>query len=167
MSVKDRKHSRQEVLISCPAVDLWCASKWDVNNPRGSLRTLSIAPDVFSFDHFHAVNDVMTGRKSLLDAEKLYYHEPLTPQGRLLVYDPSMNLSDGMAESETDGLFDVNDCPPWDLWVGFIRDAGNEYLLSWIPDYLVELTQFAIEVTPANSLYWLDELDDPWAKTFI
>ncbi len=161
-----RVHTRDEILIACFSVDRWSQAKWDANNPRACLRSLEFAPDSFSDDHYYMVNDVMTARKYALVSLKLFSSSPQLPRGRLLVYEPSLNLSDCMAEGQTNGLFDSNDCPPWDLWAGWVREADSNYLLSWIPDYLEKLTQDAIEVTCGGSLCWLDELGEPWTKAF-
>ena len=160
-------HTRDEVLICCPSVDRWCGEKWDVRNPRACLRSLEFAPDSFSSDHFAMVRGVMNGRRSALAAAKLFSNTPVTPHGRLLVYEPALNLQDCLAEAETHGFVDSNDCPPWDLWVGFIRDMRTGYLLSWIPDYLVDVAQSGIDATSGGSLYWLDQSEEPWAVAFF
>jgi hypothetical protein len=60
--------------------------------------------------------------------------------GRLLVYFPDAELSDGAAEAETAGYFDVWNAPPHDTWVGFYEDESTpddsfrRYLVAWVPN---------------------------------
>ncbi|PTQ89474.1 hypothetical protein C8N29_1065 [Agitococcus lubricus] len=73
-------------------------------------------------------------------------------------------MSDGMSEGVTDGFIDVNDCPPWDIWIGYIAVNRNRYVLSWIPNQLIGLVEEAIFVNCSGSLYWLEDCDEIWAN---
>jgi hypothetical protein len=97
--------------------------------------------------------------------------------GRLLVYLPDCELSDAAAEGETEGFFDVFNCPPWETWVGFFRDDGADassasYLVAWIPVGLVAKVQRGIDVNPERCIEWLSdagvglEKDAPWLLEF-
>lgn len=85
--------------------------------------------------------------------------------GRLMVYFPDADLCDGSAEIETEGWFDVFNCPPWDTWVGFFRDAGpstdstSNYLVAWVPPVFVDLVAHGIEVNPEQCIRWLDDTE--------
>jgi hypothetical protein len=71
--------------------------------------------------------------------------------GRLLIYVPEENLADGAAKYASRGFFDVDNVPPWDLWVVF---AGGT-LLSWVPPELIQLAQSGIDVNPEGCIAWL------------
>lgn len=167
MGYQDSMHSREEVLTASRDAAAWCHLHLNAFKPSTSLRTLAFAPDVFNSDHFHIVRKVMISRASELDkndSAKVPVSSALL--GRILVYEPILGMYDCLAEGETDGFFDANDCPPGDLWIGFIRDAKTSYVLSWIPDYLIDVTESGIDVTCGGSLYWLDQSDEPWAIAF-
>ncbi len=70
--------------------------------------------------------------------------------GRLLLYSPSENLSDGAAEVTTMGFFDADNVPPWDIWVHYSQAA----LISWVPPQLLSLTQDGIDVNPEGCIRW-------------
>ncbi|HEX6751622.1 MAG TPA: hypothetical protein VF092_30290 [Longimicrobium sp.] len=77
--------------------------------------------------------------------------------GRLLVYFPEAELSDGAAEVATGGFFDVFNCPPWDTWLAFISDANpdpsySSYLIAYVPPVLLELCAAGIEVNPEQCI---------------
>ena len=138
---------------------------WNAFKPRASLRTLEFAPDCFNEDHFHIVRHVVIARSNALNKPTV----STVPSGRFLVYEPALGMYDCLAEGESDGFFDSNDCPPWDLWVGFIRDdrSCSRYVLSWIPDYLLDVVQSGIDATSGGSLYWLNHADEAWAKGLL
>jgi hypothetical protein len=80
--------------------------------------------------------------------------------GRLLAYFPDDELSDGAAEAETRGFFDVNNAPPWDTWVALFRDEGGDVstsdcLVSWVPGTLVKSVDRGIFVNPEGCIRWL------------
>ncbi len=80
--------------------------------------------------------------------------------GRLLIYFPDGNLSDGAAEAH----FDVENTPPWDIWVAFGVDPDHEevdrraYLVAWVPEPLLALANRGIRVNPEECICWLDEV---------
>ncbi len=154
-----------EVLVASRAAAQWYDLHWDSLKPRECLRQLELLPEIFAFDHNTTVRNVINDRKWQLAKLKMLSESPKLV-GRMLVYEPSLNLADCLAEGETNGLFDSFDCPPWGLWVGYINNASSNYILSWIPEQLITLTQSAIEVTCGDSLYWLDQCNEPWAKVF-
>jgi len=64
--------------------------------------------------------------------------------GQLLLYNPNENLACGAAEHSSNEFFDVNNVPPWDIWVDFSEDT----LTSWVPPALVDVAQTGIDVNP-------------------
>ncbi len=99
--------------------------------------------------------------------------------GRLLAFLPEETLSDGAAEQESDGFFDVDNVPPWDLWVALLRfedeiqtplttwPRGTLVLVSWIPKALQPLCDWAIEVNPEACITWLDQLVPAAAEAIL
>lgn len=71
--------------------------------------------------------------------------------GRMLVYAPDENVSDGASEVHSSGFFDVEDAPPWDLWVAYADGA----LFAWVPPALLALAQRGIEVNAVECIWWL------------
>jgi hypothetical protein len=71
--------------------------------------------------------------------------------GRILVYAPDENVSDGASEVASSGFFDLEDAPPWDLWVAY----GDGALFAWVPPALLTLAQRGIEVNVVDCIWWL------------
>jgi hypothetical protein len=71
-------------------------------------------------------------------------------RGRLLLYVPTENLACGAAQVSSCGFFDVNNVPPWDIWVDF----SQETLVTWVPPVLVEAAQLGIDVNPEGCIRW-------------
>ena len=89
--------------------------------------------------------------------------------GRLLVYFPDGELSDGAAEIESRGFFDVNNAPPWDTWIALFRDdsadiSSRDHLVSWVPKELVEIVDRGIYVNPEQCIVWLSDARIPIAE---
>ena len=72
--------------------------------------------------------------------------------GQLLLYNPNENLACGAAEHSSNGFFDVNNVPPWDIWVDFSEGT----LISWVPPALVDVAQMGIDVNPEGCIRWAD-----------
>jgi hypothetical protein len=79
--------------------------------------------------------------------------------GRLLIYEPDMNLAHGLEESETRGFVDIDNIPPWDTWIDYVIEAKANYLLSWVPGPLVTLVTDGIAVSPEMCFRFLDDTD--------
>jgi hypothetical protein len=77
-------------------------------------------------------------------------------QGKILAAEIDKTVVDGASESESDGLIDINDCPPIDTWCYMINDEHGIVLLAWIPDKFVELIDNAINVNCIGCLSWYD-----------
>jgi hypothetical protein len=110
------------------------------------------------------IDEVVSKRRALLKEPLLDDPEksPLLEKGRLLIYEPDENLYDGAAEAASEGFFDVDNIPPWDLWlmaVVEVQQRPNTYLLAWIPPECVELTAAGIEVNPEHCIRWAADVD--------
>jgi hypothetical protein len=93
---------------------------------------------------------------------------PDLDSGRFLLYSPFLAGGDGLAEANSHGFFDIDDCPPWDTFLTFMKaratvivgnfqlQARHDGILCWIPNRAVELAQAGINVTPAGSLSWVE-----------
>ncbi len=86
--------------------------------------------------------------------------------GRVLLYDRNLNLGDGAANAESAGLFDVDNVPSWDLWIGYSYsdDAASlpvpftgDCLLCWIPDALLPVVEHTLAIHVEGALAWSDE----------
>ena len=83
--------------------------------------------------------------------------------GRLLVYFPDADLSDGAAEVDSRGFFDVHNVPPWDTWIALGEDerqpdiSYQQYLIAWVPPELLAIAQAGIDVNPEECIVWLED----------
>jgi hypothetical protein len=119
------------------------------------LRSPELKPSL-SLDEFgddavwaNAVAEVVT-RRSRLTAGTSAEKRDTNVGGRLLLYTPSENLACGAAEASSNGFFDVNNVPPWDIWVHFSEGT----LVSWIPPALLDVAQMGIYVNPEACIRW-------------
>lgn len=137
----------------------WCVHRADAAHPRECLRDEQHRPRPFAPTYFALVSEVASGR-SRVDAERANL-----AGGRLLVYFPDADLSDGAAEMESCGFFDVFSTPPWDTWVAFAQDdvepssAYGRYLIAYVPPQLLELCNAGIEVNPEECIAWIENTD--------
>ena len=100
------------------------------------------------------VNKVIELRSSVIKSQPLreYAASPGQPRGKLLLYVPSENVSDGASRFASNGFFDAYDCPPWDLWLQY----SDRTLISWVPEILFPLAQAGIEVNAVDCIRWCD-----------
>jgi hypothetical protein len=130
----------------------------DLLGPMDSiLRSPELKPS-FSLDQFgddtlwiEAVEEVVTLRAGFVAGN---IDEQLLSDGggRFLLYRPSENLACGAADASSNGFFDTNNVPPWDLWLGFSDGA----LVSWIPPDLVDVAAMGVFVNPEECIKWAD-----------
>jgi hypothetical protein len=71
---------------------------------------------------------------------------------RAVICRPSDNLFCGAADVSSNGFFDSNNVPPWDLWLGFL----NGTLVSWVPPALVDVAAMGVFVNPEECIRWTD-----------
>jgi hypothetical protein len=98
-----------------------------------------------------AVAEVVA-RRSRLTAAMSAEKRDTSVGGRLLLYTPSENLACGAAEASSNGFFDVNNVPPWDIWVEFSEGT----LVSWVPPALTDVAQMGIYVNPEACIRWAE-----------
>jgi hypothetical protein len=88
--------------------------------------------------------------------------------GRLLGLTVDQSDSSGASMQNSRGLFTLWDTPPWDLWFTYVVPDGlphsESYLVSWIPNWLLQYAEVAVRVNPLNCLWWLDSRDDPFIR---
>jgi hypothetical protein len=119
------------------------------------LRSPKLRPS-FRVDEFgddalwaKAVAEVVA-RRSRLTAGASAENRETNVGGRLLLYTPSENLACGAAEASSNRFFDVNNVPPWDIWVDFSEGT----LVSWVPPALLDVAQMGIYVNPEACIRW-------------
>lgn len=171
----------------------WCASQeWSVN-PAEGLRTALLRPSEQArsqrtfpdYNEFlrktpqqrqQTIEQLALQRAALLQERTI----PLLPSaeplryGRLLAFSPDNTLSDGAANFNTDGFFDDDNIPPWDTWIWYATNdpvnnfegwrGCDSYLLSWVPDSLIEVVVSGIWVNPEECIRWADDLDTPFIQ---
>lgn len=138
----------------------WCNSlTW----PK-DFRAPELQPNLFHQGPDDLLCDVGRSRQMQLR----YRHIPVTDGfpllscGRLLVYFPQANLSDGAAEIDSHGFFDVFYSPPFDTWVTFFEDhtqqnAFQQQLLCYVPEPAVPFAELGINVNPEECILWLEQ----------
>ena len=166
MNSEQKCHTTEQIVAAAKDASAWCNLKWDLENIRSCLRNLEFSPEFFGRDHFYTVDSMINARRFALEDQKEKSCADLTG-GRILVYEPDMNIFDGLSEAETKGYVDVNDCPPWDTWVGYIASVETRWVLSWVPSTAISLVNEGAEVNCTDCFYWLSELDTSWAKEIM
>ena len=137
----------------------WCRRHVDLRAIGTCLRSRSVAPQFLARDRWQSVHDVAIMRRQELGPIDFRGFE--APRGRLLVYYPDAELSDGAAEQASQEFFDVYNAPPWGTWVGYFEETGSDesygsYVVAWVPEQLVPLVSAGIEVNPEECIAWLD-----------
>ena len=155
----------------------WCREAGSPSQPKTSLRTCEptdlISPrhQVFSVCAKRSLRLFSSGKRNLSSVIGLY-------GGRLLAYFPEDNLADGVAATESEGFFDVDNIPPYDTWVWMVPSmrtfqyadgASGEmeanYLVAWVPPDFIQLASRGVDVNPEECIRWLDTLDDEFVRS--
>jgi hypothetical protein len=154
---------------------LWCREAGSLREPKTSLRNFK-PPDLTS--QWRQVSSVATSRR--LRSSREWQLPAITGLhgGRLLVYFPEDNLSDGVAEAESLGFFDTDNIPPYDTWVWMVRnirpfkykdgtpgEMEANYLVAWVPPEFMRLASGGVDVNPEQCIVWLDTLDDEFVRS--
>ncbi|HEY7127355.1 MAG TPA: hypothetical protein VH540_25710 [Ktedonobacterales bacterium] len=116
------------------------------------------------------VNEIARKRRALLTSAQraAVPKTDVLGGGRLVFYDPDQNLFDGAAESASEGFFDVDNMPPWDLWLAYCieqtrhdwwNSPGETYLLAWVPPDFLELANAGIAVNPEECVVWAETVE--------
>lgn len=87
--------------------------------------------------------------------------------GRILYFEPSLSLFDGAAMLASGGFFDVETFPPSDTWIAYVGEERSPkflsgYILSWVPESLVELVNDSLKFDPLESIRWADSVKKPF-----
>jgi hypothetical protein len=140
----------------------WCASRARADDPKLSLRSDELRPGVLESDRASAVRTVVTWRMNHLGTASIASGG--LAGGRLAIYFPDRDLSDGAAEAASRGFFDVHNAPPWDTWIALAdepaRDiSSRQYVVYWVPPVLIACANAGIEVNPEECIAWLDNAD--------
>jgi hypothetical protein len=144
----------------------YCAPRASVADPVRCLRIDELRPFPDTRDRGASVVHVANFRHSAVYAEKA---KPALDRGdlrsgRLLVYFPDADLSDGAAEVESRGFLDVYNAPPWACWIAHRSDGRadpsfDSYLISWVPACFVDGVSAGIRVNPERCIQWLEDAD--------
>lgn len=115
------------------------------------------------------VDEVARKRRTLLRMSRLDHPQQKESlgRGRLLVYEPELNLYDGAAMNASEGFFDGDNVPPWDTWLAYIVDTVEEnqtYLIAWVPPELLELASDGIDVNPEDCIRWAGNVDAEFVR---
>jgi len=135
------------------------------------LRSPELRPSLHEFpagaDLQAATATLCSQRRTLLSGSiRLSAHES---GGRLLVCAYNLSLCSGESEHESAGFFDIDDRPPWNLWLvaGLVEASvvgtaePTEILLAWVPRALVPRAQSGIAVNPYDCVFWGAEAPSP------
>jgi hypothetical protein len=139
---------------------LWCERNLDLNSIGNCLRPRRIAPQFLPRDRWQAVDDVVILRRQEIgrsDADT-----GRRAAGRLLVYFPELDLTDGAAEAVSQEFFDAYNAPPWGTWVAYFKDLDrndccSSYLLAWVPEALAGVATAGIDANPEQCITWLED----------
>jgi hypothetical protein len=142
----------------------WCASQMERDARIDCLRDRSVAPQALSNSRWGSVSDVAHLRRQFLSdrvAAKRWH-----AKGRLVIYYPDAEVTDGASEAASDAFFDLYDAPPWGTWVAYFEDpnasadsAYGAYLVAWVPEELVAQVEAGVEVNCVSAVVWLDQAE--------
>jgi hypothetical protein len=129
----------------------WCAAL-SLRHLRSATLKPSSTLDAFGMVTLwaEAVTEVVAKRSQLMDQISAKEGSEDETSGRLLLFVPSETLFDGAAQLSSNGFFDVNNVPPWDIWVDF----SERTLVSWVPPKLVKAAQMGIDANPEACIRW-------------
>ena len=102
-------------------------------------------------DWLEAVSEVANKRRTQSRRTPSTEDFASVESGQLLAYFPKDNLADGAAEFSSNGFYDADNVPPWDLWVSFSEGV----LISWVPIGLIEAAHMGIDANPEQCIQWL------------
>jgi hypothetical protein len=138
----------------------------------GALRSPELQPSLDEFPtgaELQAATSALCSRRRALLGPRVA-HGVREPGGRVLVCEYNLTLCSGESELKSNEFFDINDRPPWNLWLtaGVVAPsvAGTreptEVLLAWVPKQLVDRAQSGIAVNPYDCIFWASEAQLPF-----
>lgn len=173
----------------------WYLAKAPIADPQHDLRTAALAPSAnlaHPWSDFPAwtnemrrekyrartqaphlrqaiVDEVARKRRALLSVSYLDHPQraAVLGRGRLLTYEPEQNMYDGAAENASEGFFEVDNVPPWDLWLMYVVEDWQQpttYLLAWVPPECLKLASTGIEVNPEQCIRWAEDVDAAFVR---
>ena len=153
----------------------WTQHLLSLGNTSSSMRTPELSPQLLHAGFDDVICDLGSVRRyklQNLNVDAMTIGQSLR-SGRFLCFFPDANLTDGAAESETDGFFDAYNNPPWDTWVGYFVDRHQEviscfsYVLCFVPNDLIPLVDRGIVVNPEECIQWLENTDSAIRKRLL
>lgn len=148
----------------------WCQHRAEgsVESPVEVLRSPSLKPPIFVAGSADAVSHVQVARWHALQGIRPKVRAPsewAMSNGRLLLFHCWRTTYMESCWSESEGLIDRHDVPPWDTWIG-THEGGRARrpetsLISWIPARYVALASAAVDSSPEAALEWADEVPAP------
>jgi hypothetical protein len=111
------------------------------------------------------LHDVVLRRRQLLQGRlwPLLSLAELQTKGRLVLAAPEVSVTDGASAAESLGYFDSYELAPWDTWVAFAAELPSfpehdTYIISWVPNQLLQAVQGGIDVCFLGNINWLGQL---------
>ena len=88
-----------------------------------------------------------------------------SPQGRVLVMSPALNLADGLAGDAAGDLFSETNVPHPALWLAFIGSGRQDeldggVLIAFMPEAVVSDAAAAIDANAEGCIAWVES--EPW-----
>ena len=153
-----------------------CEVSFDRGSPSRSLRIFDCCSKVGTFgdlsctdaERISLVIDLQANRRERIrladnDLRALSENARL---GKMLFYRPDSSMFDGLAEANSDGFFDVNNCPPSECWVEFLTqeragallgERSCATLLAWIPSGATDFAENGVLADPSSSILFAPE----------
>jgi len=155
-----------EIRVSLAETIAWCTRIPKPWNPKTSFRSLDLAyAELDITSRVEMVNKVIEARRFFLNDRSITPAQSLAG-GRLLVTYPNINMRNGMEETESNGFVNYANVPGWDTWIAFFEESGTRqhyysFLLSWVPTEFLEIVDVATDMSPEESINWIDRVDHP------
>ena len=163
-----------------PALAKWAEQQRVEQRPK-TLASLLRSPQLdapsltnaTSFAEQQAIVDQVAHQRAKLLREQGIYPRDMTPDlagGRLLLHDPYNTDSSGGSWGCSGAFFDVDDAPPWDTWITFVREEHpgpewNTFVVAWIPATLLAVAQRGIEYCAVPCTDWAENVDTAFTRT--
>lgn len=94
--------------------------------------------------------------------------------GRVLAFNPDGSTSDSALYDFTQGFIDGHNLPAWDTWICYVTNdpvsnlewwrGCDSYLLSWVPNALIEGVETGIAANSDECVRWAADLDSAFIQ---